>query len=69
MMHILTALSCFISFQLIFVSGGHWITDDSERNSMLEVLRMVEREDAWPTQDAQRSLQEQWMQENVTDTI
>ena len=40
--------------------GGTWVDDPLERNAMLEVLRLVDRQDAWPTNNAQETLKAQW---------
>ncbi|CCT74693.1 related to ARCA protein [Fusarium fujikuroi IMI 58289] len=39
---------------------GSWITDHAERDAAINVLRKVDREDAWPTSSLQRDLQAQW---------
>ncbi|KAF4440320.1 ARCA-like protein [Fusarium acutatum] len=39
---------------------GSWITDHAERDVAINVLRKIDREDAWPTSSFQRDLRAQW---------
>ena len=43
--------------------GGAWFADrEEEQKRLLEVLRLVEREDAWPGASAEQALRAQWKQ-------
>ena len=48
------------SHLLTIFGGGIWVTDPLEQNAILDLLQLVDREDAWPTYNTQETLRSQW---------